>query len=56
MMISGVISVFYFDAGPSARGRQLYCRARNLKNMLAPLDGSFYTCYASNIIDVFLPC
>ena len=29
--------VFDFYAGPSARGRQLYCRACNFKN--------FFTCY-----------
>ena len=38
-------AVFDFYAGPSARGRQLYCRACNFKNVSALLAGNFYTCY-----------
>ena len=38
-------SVFDFYAGPSARGRQLYCRACNFKSVSALLAGKFYTCY-----------
>ena len=34
-----------FYAGPSARGRQLYCRACNFKTVSALLAGNFYTCY-----------
>ena len=30
---------------PSARGRQLYCRACNFKNVSALLAGNFHTCY-----------
>ena len=37
-------TVFDFSAGPSARGRQLYCRACNFKNVSALLAGNFYTC------------
>ena len=37
-------AVFDFSAGPSARGRQLYCRACNFKNVSALLAGNFYTC------------
>ena len=37
--------VFDFYAGPSARGRQLYCRACNFKNVSALLAGNFYTSY-----------
>ena len=37
-------SVFDFSAGPSARGRQLYCRSCNFKNVSAMLAGNFYTC------------
>ena len=33
-----------FYAGPSARGRQLYCRACNFKNVSALLAGNFNTC------------
>ena len=35
--------VFDFSAGPSARGRQLYCRACNFKNVSTLLAGNFYT-------------
>ena len=37
--------MFDFYAGPSARGRQLNCRACNFKNVSALLAGNFYTCY-----------
>ena len=37
--------VLDFYAGPSARGRQLYCRACNFENVSALLAGNFYTCY-----------
>ena len=37
--------VFDFYAGPSVRGRQLYCRACNFKNVSALLAGNFYTSY-----------
>ena len=40
-------TVFDFYAGPSARGRQLYCWACNFKNMSALLTGNFYTPYWS---------
>ena len=40
-----LLPVFDFYAGPSARGRQLYCRACNFKNMSALLAGNIYTCY-----------
>ena len=40
-----VSTVFDFYAGPSARGRQLYCRACNFKNVSALLAGNFYTSY-----------
>ena len=40
-----LLPVFDFYAGPSARGRQLYCRACNFKNVSALLAGNFYTCY-----------
>ena len=36
--------MFDFSAGPSARGRQLYCWACNFKNVSALLAGNFYTC------------
>ena len=38
-------AVFDFYAGPSARGRQLYCWACNFKNVSALLAGSFFTSY-----------
>ena len=38
-------SVFDFYAGPSARGRQLYCRACNFKSVSALWAGNFYTCH-----------
>ena len=38
-------SVFDFYAGPSVRGRQLYCRACNLKKVSVLLAGNFYTSY-----------
>ena len=37
--------VFDFYAGPSARGRQIYCRACNFKNVWALLAGNFCTSY-----------
>ena len=37
--------VFDFYAGPSARGRQLYCRACNFKSVSALWAGNFYTCH-----------
>ena len=40
-----VLAVFDFYVGPWARGRQLYCRACNFKNVLVLLAGNFYTCY-----------
>ena len=40
-----LVPVFDFYAGPSARGRQLYCRACNFKNMSALLTGNFYNSY-----------
>ena len=48
-------SVFDFSAGPSARGRQLYCRACNFKNMSALLASKFYTSYAEpNGLQLFM--
>ena len=38
-------TVFDFYAGPSARGRQLYCGACNFKNVSA---GNLYTCYVES--------
>ena len=47
--------VFDFSAGPLARGRQLYCRACNFKNMSALLASKFYTSYAEpNGLQLFM--
>ena len=42
---SALVPVFDFYAGPSARGRQLYCRACNFKSVSALWAGNFYTCH-----------
>ena len=44
-MMLQILAVFDFYAGPSAQGRQLYCRACNFKNVSALLAGNFYTWY-----------